>query len=179
MIIFKIDDNTIGYGEVFPSPDGSRRVFVLNTDKEELTLSSTLRLFTPRDILDICYTEVEGGTPCLLLCIPYGQCIMAVEMISGKIRWEVGKQQIGDKFYPWSICTDDNNTVYVADFGQRMIHLLSVTDGAVIKQIYSKNYGIYNILTVRFHDQHLYVEHIPPAVGSKYAISKFKESEER
>ena len=69
------------------------------------------------------------------------------------------------------------NTVYVAGFRQ-MIHLLSAADGAVIKQINSSNYSIYNIFTVRFHDQHLYVEHIPPVAGSKYAISKFTESEE-
>ena len=179
MVIFKIDENTIGYGEVRPSLDASRRVFILKMDKEEPTLTSTLRLFTPNDVWDICYTDVDGGTSCLLLCIPDAKGIMAVEMIGGKTRWEVGKEQMGDKFNPWSICTDHNDTVYVADFNQRMIHLLSAADGAVIKQINYNNYGINNIFTVRFHDQHLYVEHAIPGSKLKYAISKIKEIEER
>ena len=56
MNIFRINDNTIGYGEVHVSSDGSRRVFILKTDTEELTLSSTLRLFTPGSVGDMCYT---------------------------------------------------------------------------------------------------------------------------
>ena len=179
MIIFRINDNTVGYGEVRASVDGSRRVFILKTDTEELTLFSTLRLFTPRTIYNICYTEVDGDTPCLLLCMPYGQRIMAVEMVGGKTRWEVGKEQMGEKFDPWSICTDQKGCAYVADFGQNKIHLLSATDGAVLKQFDGRNFGIYDIFTVRFHDEHLYVEHVPPAPLSKYTISKFKESEER
>ena len=89
MNIFRINENTIGYGETrYSSLDQSKRVFILKTDSEQLTLSSTLRLFTPNTIWDICYTEVDGGTPCLLLCIPHGQCVMAVEMIGGKTKWE-------------------------------------------------------------------------------------------
>ena len=176
MQIFKIDESTIGYGEVFASPDRSRRVFILKTVKEELTLSSTIRLFTQEDIFDMCYTEVEGGTPCLLLCVPNSHRIVAVEMIGGKTRWKVGKQQMGEKFYPWSICTDQNDYAFVADFGQNNIHLLSASDGAMLKQFDGGNLGIYDIFTVRFNNEHLYVEHHIP--GSKYAISKFKESEE-
>ena len=63
MNICKIKGSNIGYGEVCTSSDGSRRVFILQADKEELTLSSTLRLFTPDEIFDMCYTEVDGGTP--------------------------------------------------------------------------------------------------------------------
>ena len=84
---------------------------------------------------------------------------------------------MGKKFEPWSICTDDDNTVYVADFDQDKIHLLSASDGSVLKQFDGKNIGIINIFTVRFHDQHLYVEH--KIGGSKYAIIKFKETGER
>ena len=119
--------------------------------------------------------EVEGDTPCLLLCILHDNRIMAVEMVGGKTRWEVGKQQMGKKFKPWSICTDQHDCAYVADFGQRKIHLLSASNGAVIKRFDPGNVGIYNIFTVRFHDQHLYVEY--KIHDSKYAISKFKESD--
>ena len=173
MVICKIDENTIGYGEVAPSPDRSRRVFVLKMATDELTLSSTLRLFTPDTIFDMCYTEVDGGTPCLLLCIPYDHRTMAVEMIGGKIRWEMGKYQMGEKFLPWSICSDDDNTVYVTDYWENRIHLLSADDGSVIRSIDAYHYGIGNLIAVRFHDNHLYVEHYRDP-GYKYAISKFK-----
>ena len=173
MSIFKINDNTMGYGEELASPDGIRRVFVLKTDTEELTLSSTLRLFAPKSIWDICYAEVDGGTPCLLLCIPHNNRIMAVEMVGGKTRWEAGKQQMGEKFLPCSICTDDDNTVYVTDFKQNSIHLLSAEEGSVIRFIDARHYGIGNLVAVRFYDQQLYIEHYKH-LGYKYAISKFE-----
>ena len=128
MNTFGISDNTVGFGEVYASPDRSRRVFILKTDKEQLTLSSTLELFTQRDIYDICYTEVDG-TPCLLLCVPWAHRIMAVEMVGGKIRWEAGKEQMGEEFDPWSICKNQDDCAYVADFDQHKIHLLSASDG--------------------------------------------------
>ena len=173
MNICTIDESTIGYGEVWASPDGSRRVFILKTDTDELTLSSTLRLFTPNIILDMCYTEAEGGTPCLLLCVPSAHRIMAVEMVGGKTRWEAGKEQMGEKFYPCSICTDEDNTVYVADFEQIMIHLLSPEDGSIITSIDGRHYGIVNPVAVRIHGQQLYIEHYRYP-SDKYAISKFK-----
>ena len=129
-------------------------------DTDEWTLSATLRLFTPPESWDICYTEVAGGTPCLLLCFPWVHCIMAVEMIGAKTRWEVGKEQMGEEFKPWSICTDQNNCAYVADFRQNKIHVLSASDGEVLKRFDGGNYDICNIFTVRFHDDHLYVEHV-------------------
>ena len=48
MNIFTINDDTIGYGEASASPDGSRRIFILKTDTENIALSSTLRLFTTK-----------------------------------------------------------------------------------------------------------------------------------
>ena len=180
MNICKIDDSTIGYGQVYAAPDRSRSVFILKTDTQELTLSSTLRLFTPGNIWDICYTEVEGGTPCLLLCLPREHRIVAVEMIGGRTRWEVGKEQMGEKFKPWSICTDQNNCVYVADNRQTSIHLLSASDGTVIKQYdVGSFYGLKNIFGIRIYDQHLYIQHkIYTKKVQKYAITKFKQIEE-
>ena len=140
-----------------------------------MTFSSTLRLFTPDHIYDICYTEVGGDTACLLLCVPWARRVMAVEMIGGRTRWEVGNQQMGKSFYASSICTDQNDYAYVADFGQSKVHVLSATDGTVIKRLDGKYYCLFDLFTVRFHDQHLFVEHKIP--GSKYAISKFKESD--
>ena len=175
MNVFIINDNTIGYGEVSASPDGSRRVFILKTDTEEMTLCSTFRIFTKNNIWDMCYTEMDGGTACLLLCLPYGRRIMAVKMIGYRTRWEVGKEQMGEKFDPWSICTDEENTVYVTDFKQIMVHLLSAEDGSVIRSIDTRHYGMRNLIAVRFHDQHLYVEHKRES-AKRYVISKFEKS---
>ena len=100
----------------------------------------------------MCYTKAVDGTPCLFLCIPLDPRIMSVEMIGGRTRWEVGKEQMGEKLRPLSICTDDKDTIYVADFSQRKIHLLSASDGSVIKWPYPGNLGVRNIFTVRFHD---------------------------
>ena len=100
-------------------------------------------------------------------------CVMAVEIVGGKTRWEVGKEQMGEEFKPYSICTDDDNTVYVTDFKQQMIHLLSAEDGSFIRSIDTHHYGMWNLVAVRFHHQHLYVEHYTHP-GYKYAISKFK-----
>ena len=174
MNIFRINKSTIGYGESCASQDGSRRVFILKMQNDQWTLSSALRLFTLGNIFDMCYTELDGGTPCLLLCIP-ADSIMAVEMVGCKTRWELGKEHMGEKFQPHSICTDQNDCAYVANYGQRKIHLLSTTDGVLIKQFDPGNFDIWNITAVRFHDQHLYVEHKIP--HSKYEISKFKEND--
>ena len=173
MYICRINESTIGYGESRASSDGSRRVFILKTYTKEWNLSSTLRLYTPNTIVDMCYTEMDGGTPCLLLCVPYSRCVMAVEMIGGKTRWEAGKQQLGKIFNPWSICTDEDNTVYVTDFDQNMIHLLSAEDGSVIRSIDASRYGMGNLVTARIHDKYLYIEHYRYP-GNRYAISKFK-----
>ena len=133
MNICKINESTIAYGEEYASLEESRSVFILKTGIDQWTISATLELFTPSNIRDMCYTEVDGGTPCLLLCIPFAQKIMAVEMVEDKTRWEAGKQQMGTKFKPWSICTDGNDCAYVADFGEEKIHLLSASDGTLIK----------------------------------------------
>ena len=176
MNICKIDESTIGYGEVYASFDESRRVFILRTDTEEaFTLSKTLKLFTPDAIRDMCHTEISGGKTCLLLCLPEAHQIMAVEMIGGKTRWEAGKQQMGEGFKPWSICTDQNDGAYVADFGQEKVHLLSATDGTVIKRFdVGSSYGLKYVFNVRFHDQHLYVQNKIHSGVEVYVIVKFK-----
>ena len=176
MNICKIDDSTIGYGKVYASLEGSRRVFILRMDTaEDLALCKTLMFFTPDDILDMCHAEMLDGTACLLLCTGDDH-IMAVEIEDGNTRWEAGKEEMGEKFEPRTIWTDQNNCAYVADFGQDKVHLFSVTDGMLIKWFdFGSYYGFVNIFTVRFQDQHLYIERkIDREKAQKYAIMKFK-----
>ena len=172
--IFRISENTIGYSEIFASSDGSRRVFILQTDTEEWNLTETLNFYTPKNIWDISHMILPDGTACLLLCIPDDNIIKAVDMFGGKTRWEVGKEQMGEKFKSWSICTDDDISLFVSDMGQSKIHLLSAAEGSIVKSFHTEFYGIRNIFTVRFQDQHLYLEHkIVKKKWKKYAITKF------
>ena len=147
MNICKIDKNTIGYREVSVSLDGSRRVFILKTHTAEWTLRETLKLFTPHKIWDMCYTKMPDDTTCLLLCIPHINRVVAVEMEDGKTRWEIGEEQMGEKFKPSTVCTDGNDCAYVADVGQNKIHLLSAYDGTLIKRF---DVRFLNIFCVRY-----------------------------
>ena len=89
----------------------------------------------------------------------------------------MGKKQMGEKLYPWSICTkEDSNTVYVADFGQNRIQFLLATDGTLLKYFDPGSCGVYSIFTIRFYDKYLYAEH--KIRYYKYVISKFKHIEE-
>ena len=176
MNIFKISENTIGYGEASASTDAIRRIFILQTGIGDWTLTETLEFRTPTNIWDICHRKMSDGKSCLFLCIPYDYKIMAVEMAGSKTRWEVGKQQMGDRFNPWSICTDDNDdsdTVYLADHNQNLIHLFRAEDGSVIRSIDLRHYGITNPFTVRVHDQYVYVEYYKNP-GDKNTVSRFK-----
>ena len=156
MMIFEIDENTTGYGEVLSSSDGSRRVFILKMDSaEEWSLTGTLRFFTPHDIWDICYLKVADGTPCLLLCIPHDRRIMAVEMVGGKTRWETAKEQMGKNFYPWGICTDEESNIILwptsvrtgfSCFRPQMAHCSNILIlEAVVSTIYSPQNFMINI----------------------------------
>ena len=178
MNVFKINDNTIGYGETSPSLGGSRKVFILKPRIRDWALTETLEVCTPNNIWDVCYAKMEDGTPCLLLCVPYGHRIMAVEMVGGKARWQVGKQQMGEKFNPWSICIDganDNRTIYVADHDQNLVHLILAEDGSAITSIDLRHYGIAHPFTVSVHDEYLYVEHYKNS-SDKNIISKLKKN---
>ena len=176
MNIFKISENKVGYGQADAVSDRSRKVFILEMDNGECGLIETLSLFTTHSIRDMSHIIAPDGTSSLLLCVPSAHHITAVEMIGGRTRWEVGKQQMGEEFFPWSICTDQTNCAYVADFGQRMVHLLSATDGTIIKCFHLDAYDIKDIFTIRIYDQHLYLEHvIVKEKPKKYAITKFKQ----
>ena len=176
MNVFNINDNTVGYGDTSASSAGSKRVFILQTSIDDWTLTETLEVCTQNNIWDVCQAKMQDGTACLLLCIPYGNRIMAVEMVGGRTRWEVGKEQMGEKFNPWSICTDEANnkqTIYVADHDQNLIHLLSAEDGSAIRSIDLRHYGIAHPFTVRVHKEYLYVEHYKNS-GDRNFISRFK-----
>ena len=174
MNICKISEGTIGYGGIWSDTDRSRNVFILSTDTaEEWTLRGTLKFLTPSNIWHICCTKMADGTSCLLLCLPHVHRIMAVEMVGCKTRWEVGPEQMGNQFFPCSVCTDEHNSVYITDYLQQMMHLLSAEDGSVITSVDLRQYGILNPVTIKIDEHYLYVEHYR-APGCKYVINKFQ-----
>ena len=192
-----IDERTVACGEEQPSPDGFSKIYLLNTDTETFTLSGTLRvkaiqqiaeksgpssptrLKAAQGITDMCYVKTTDGTSCLLLSFPFGSLIQCVEMVGGKVRWQVDKQQMvdpdeqkqGASFHPWSICTD-GRTVFVANAGKAKLHLLSVEDGRVIASLGLHPFDIVYLGCVRLHGKHLYVGHLNKDLNTYY-ISKF------
>ena len=169
-----IDDRTVAYGEVIPSgEDGSHKIYILMTNTQPWSMSSTLLVRGVKRINDMCYMKTADGTACLFLACPDDDNVQAVEIVRGQIRWKVGDQQMGTQgCYPWSICTDENNTVYVADSAKCRIHILSGEDGSVIKSIKLRPYSVWYLSSVRVHDEHIYIGHVDD-LKKKYQISKF------
>ena len=145
------------------------------TNTQPWSLSSMLMVRGVLGIADMCYMKTTDGTACLLLSCLLDNDIQAVEIVGGRIRWKVGKEQMGKKCFPGSICTDENNAVYLPDFFHHRMHILSGEDGSVIRSINLKPYGVIHPSCVRVHDQSIYISHLDES-QKKYEISKFSKS---
>ena len=164
-----IDQRTIACAARESASDGFSKIYVLNTDTEKFSLSSTLQLKI-EGITDISYVKTTDGTSCLLLYTRY-RPIQCVEMVGGRVRWQVDKQQMGEFFYPWSVCTD-GSTVFVTDAVQIQLHLLSVEDGSVLTPINLRPFGIRFPSCVRVQGENVYLGHLDEARDTN-CISKF------
>ena len=165
-----IDERTVACAEQDLSSGGLHKIYIFNTDSEKFTLSSTILLKVGDEITDMCYVKTTDGTACLLLSYPWLRVVKCVEIVGGKVRWQVYKQQIGGLFFPFSLCTD-GSTVFVADFISRL-RLLSVEDGAVATFVNLHPFGIEYPTCVRLQGEHLYVGHVNEK-GNTYCVSKF------
>ena len=174
-----IDDRTVGYGEVDAPGDGFCKVYILNTDSErEWILRTTINLATGvKSIYDMCYVKTLDGTSCLVLCCPYDGYVQAVEMIGGNIKWKTREEQLGAKFYPWSVCTDGSNSLCVADPLQGKLHFLSIEDGTAIRSLSLKHCGIGFPLYVRAQNEFIYVGH-EDRKRKQLHISKLRKTED-
>ena len=153
------------------SSNGFPSICILKTDAEMWNLSST-HLMNVKDIpCDISYAKITDDTPCCLLTYPESNLVQAVELVGGKVRWQVDKQQMGESFVPWSIDTD-GSTVFVTDPCQHQLHLLSVEDGLVVMSINVYPFGINFPSCVRLQGEHLFIGHVNKK-GDKYCITKF------
>ena len=167
-----IDERTVACVVVGTSSDGFSHIYILKTDTEMWTLSSTHLVKVDHSASDIAYVKTSDGTPCLVLSYSSStSLVQSVELVGGKIRWHVDQQQMSEKFYPRSICTD-GNTVFITDPGQYLLHLLSVDDGSVITSINLRPFGFSLSSCVRLHGEHLLVGHVNKK-GDTYCISTF------
>ena len=78
---------------------------------------------------------------------------------------------MGEKFHPWSICTD-GSTVFVTDVLSAKLHLISVEDGSVNITISLHPSGLDYPTSVRLRGEYLYVGHLKQKMDT-YFISKF------
>ena len=174
-----IDERTVACIATNPSSIGHNKVYILNTDSEKFSLDSekfslsgTLHVKPGGTFVDICHIKATDGTPCLILSLPYSNLylIKCVEMVGGRVRWQVDTQQIGRSFVPFSICTD-GSTVFVANASQDVLYLLSVEDGSVIMSINLSPFGCRFPSCVRLQGDHLFVGHMN--TEGTYYVSKF------
>ena len=176
MVLCVKDNETVIYGER-QSTDGVHNVYLLNTSTEQWSLRATLRLQTGLSYIhDMCYVQMADGTPCLVLCNSLGPTgsVVAIEIVGGKIRWRLGVEQIGEGFFPCSVCIDDDHNIYVSDVGQQKVYMLSSDDGSVISTVLNaQQHGIGYPFCIKIQDDHLYVSHINNLKERKWVISKF------
>ena len=169
-----IDDRTVAYVAEHTSSNGFNNIYTLKTDTEMWTLSSTHSVKMNASASDMSYVKTTDGTPCFLVIDNRVELVQAVELVGGKERWQVGQQQMGKFFHPWSVCTD-GSTVFVADFVQHQLHLLSVEDGSVLTSINLYQIDIDFPSCVRLQGEHLYIGH---GDLNTYCITKFNKPTE-
>ena len=162
-----IDERTVASVPSNPL-DGFINIHILNTNSKKWTLSSTHLVKANDYVCGITHVKTVDGTACLLLNYLEG-LVQSVEMVGGKVRWQVDQQQTGEIFYPLSICTD-GKTVFVSDIAR--LHLLSVDDGSVLTSINLSPLGIRYPSFVSVQEEHLYIGH-PNEKKDTYCISKF------
>ena len=168
-----IDGDTVACADMSPSPDGKCKIHILDTSTEEWSTRSTLVLPTGKGhIYDMCYMKTFDGTRCLLLCCPRDKYVHAVEMGGGKTRWKTAREQIGEDWEPWSITTDKDSMIYVADQNQHKLLVLSADDGAVMDIINLRQHDIVAPFCVRMNEGSIYISHRDPKEAKKWQISK-------
>ena len=158
--LYVIDERTVAC--VAERPNSSHnfsKIYILNTDTEKFSLHSTIWIKADGTITDICYVKTTDGTGCLLLSYAYTCFLQLVEIIEGKVRWQIGIQQMGGSFLPWTTCTD-GSTVYVVNALPSKLRLLSLEDGSVVRLISLLSFGhIYSGFAC-LQGAYLYVGHM-------------------
>ena len=169
-----IDERTIACVAAEPSSGNHfSKIYILKTDTEKFSLNSTIRIRTDGPITDICYLKRTDGTACLLLVNMDGCFVQCIEMVGGRVQWQVDQQKMGKLFFPRSICAN-SGTVFIADIFCDMLDLLSAEDGSVLVAIRLSPFGLLAPNCVRLKGENLYVGH--ENKEGTYCISKLTKS---
>ena len=152
-----IDDRTMACATFDFLQDGLHRIYIININAAVWSLGNTILVEGGSAIRDLCFIKASDGSSLLVLCRPERQMVQAMELVGGRIRWGSGKEQMGEKWYPYSVSVDTDNMVFVADSWQHNMHLLSADDGVVYMSINLRLYGIVKPSNVRVLDQNIYV----------------------
>ena len=175
MTLCVVDENTVAYTE-WSSSEGMHKIHILNTSTENWTLGNVILDKGSKLVRDICYINTSDGTSCLVLCRYDDESVQAVQFIGGRTKWKVGKDEMGKKFDPYSICPDQTDTaIYVSDLGKHMLHILSADDGSVDTSVSLVKWGIVPPTCVRTHDSDVYIAHHDEK-QRKLQICKFTKS---
>ena len=166
-----IDERTVFCVPEQTSSEDSNKIHILNANTEKFTLSDTIQVKASQQITDMCHMRTTDGTPCLLLSFPWENLVQSMEMSGGEMRWQVDKQQMGETFLPWSICTDEK-TVFIINLFEYKLHLLSVEDGSSVTSISLCPFGIDVPCCICLKEEYLYVGHVNQK-GDTYCVSKF------
>ena len=166
-----IDERTVACANKHASSGGFIQIYIFKIDTEMWALSSSHWAKASRPASDICFVKTRDGSPCLLLSFPHNNLIQCLEMVGGKVKWQVNEQQMGHSFRPLNICTD-GSTVFVANAVPAVLHLLSGEDGSVLTSISLRSFGICLPGCVLSQGGHLYIGHLNYQLDT-YCISKF------
>ena len=74
----------------------------------------------------------------------------------GNTLEHIDKEKLGEECHPVSVCTDRENNVYIADYYQHKLHVLSAEDGTVLSRINLDPYGIVFPVCVRISNDFIY-----------------------
>ena len=174
--LFAINDSTVACAGVLPSKNGKHNVYILQISMEHWERTGTLSFSTGTGgagiISDICYKKAIDGTGCLLICLPNEKSVQATEMLGGRRRWKTDKEQLGQECCPVSVCTDRQNNVYVSDYLQHKLHVLSAEDGTILSGINLLPHDIVYPMCIRISNDFMYISHKDVNDIKKCQISK-------
>ena len=173
MLLCVINGSTVAHGEACASANGPCKVYLLNMETKKWSVRSILLLKGITYIEDMCCMMTNDGVSCLVLACTDDRCVRAVEIISGKVRWQIGLQQLGNPTYPYSMCTNSDNNVFIADYAGVNLHMCSAEDGSVLTSINLSQFGFLRPFCVRAHKDNVYVGHLG-RVTMEALITKFK-----
>lgn len=177
MNLCAVDQKNIVCGELSPTEE-THSMYKLGTNSEPWRLSSSMKIESRSLISDMCYIRVDS-TPCVILCCPSDGSVQAVEMVGGRMRWMVRKEEMREDFNPLSVCADSaRSTLYVTDPIQNVLHQIDAEAGVVVKSVNLLPFhGFHSPQCVRYQGQEIYIACVN-STTKKHVIAKFTKSEE-